>query len=353
MNRGADRGRDRVGAERAPGGRDRAGVMDWRRVAGLFLLPALILAVLVIPVPLLADRLPDPIATHWGFTGEPDGSSARTPAWLVVVVAWALAWAGLVWRSRRPGPRSGIRMPELVVALAVGGFVAGMSVVTVALNLDATSWRDAGSLPIWGVLAVLAAAFAICGAGAALESGRPAPARPDRRVGPPPTIGLAPGQRAVWLGRASSRLLIVVTLPAAAGLAAAALLVGPPEGWILLFGAAVVGVAAALTATIDVTVAPTGVRVGFGPLGLPRKVIPLERIERADAIDVDPLAWGGWGYRVPRPGTSAVVVRRGPGVLLELTGNRRFVVTVDGAPEAAGLINDLRSTWAARSRRPA
>jgi hypothetical protein len=164
------------------------------------------------------------------------------------------------------------------------------------------------------------------------------------RAGPPPSIGLAPGQRAVWLGRASSGLLIAVTVPVAAGLAVAALLVGPPEGWILLLGAVVIGIAAILTTTIDVTVAPTGVRIGLGPFGVPRKVIPLERIERADAIDVEPLAWGGWGYRVPRPGTSAVVLRRGPGVLLELAGNRRFVVTVDGAPQAAGLINDLRST---------
>jgi hypothetical protein len=322
-------------------GRLRRGMTDWRRVVGVYGLPAVVLAVLALPVPLLAHRLPDPIATHWGLTGGPDGSSARTPAWLVVVAAWALAWIGLVWRSRRPGPRSGIRMPELVVALAVGGLLAGMSVATVALNLDAESWRDAGSFPIWGALTALAPAIGLGAAGAALESGRPAPVRPDRRAGPPPSVGLAPGQRAVWLGRASSRLLLVITLPAAAVLAAAALLVGPPEGWILLFAAAVVGVAAALTATIDVTVAPTGVRVGFGPFGVPRKVIPLERIERADAIDVEPLAWGGWGYRVPRPGTSAVVLRRGPGVLLELAGNRRFVVTVDDAPRAAGLINDL------------
>jgi hypothetical protein len=319
-------------------------VTDRRRILALYALPAVVLVSIAAPVPVFADRLPDPIATHWGLTGGPDGSSARTPAWLVTVAVWALTWAALIWRSRRPGPRAGVRMPELVFALAAGGLLAGLSVVTVVANLDAASWRDAGSLPIWAVLAALAAAFALGAAGAVLESGRPAPARPDRLTGPLPTVGLAPGQRAVWLGRASSRLLIVVTLPAAAGLAIAALIVGPPEGWILLFAAAVVGVAAALTATIDVTVAPTGVRVGFGPFGVPRKVIPLDRIERADAIDVEPRAWGGWGYRTPRPGTSAVVLRRGPGVLLELAGNRRFVITVDGAPEAAGLINDLRST---------
>jgi hypothetical protein len=192
-----------------------------------------------------------------------------------------------------------------------------------------------------GLYLLPAVVLAVLAVPVPLLADRPAPARADRRAGPLPTVGLAPGQRAVWLGHASSRLLILVTVPVAAVLAAAALLVGPPEGWIFLFAAAVVGVAAALTATIDVTVAPTGVRVGFGPFGVPRKVIPLDRIERADAIDVNPLAWGGWGYRVPRPGTSAVVLRRGPGVLLELAGNRRFVVTVDGAPEAAGLIKRL------------
>jgi hypothetical protein len=138
-----------------------------------------------------------------------------------------------------------------------------------------------------GLYLLPAVVLAVLAVPVPLLADRPAPARADRRAGPLPTVGLAPGQRAVWLGHASSRLLILVTVPVAAVLAAAALLVGPPEGWIFLFAAAVVGVAAALTATIDVTVAPTGVRVGFGPFGVPRKVIPLDRIERADAIDVN------------------------------------------------------------------
>jgi hypothetical protein len=84
------------------------------------------------------------------------------------------------------------------------------------------------------------------------------------------------------------------------------------------------------------------VRVVFGPFGFPAKQMPLERIERAEATEIDPLRWGGWGYRWAGPGRSAVVVRRGPGLVLDLRGGARFAITVDEPAPAAGLLNDLR-----------
>jgi hypothetical protein len=47
------------------------------------------------------------------------------------------------------------------------------------------------------------------------------------------------------------------------------------------------------------------------------------------------------------PGRSAVVVRRGPGLVLDLRDGPRFAVTVDEPAPAAGLINDLRRRRAA------
>ena len=40
----------------------------------VLIVPALVLAAIAVPIPLMADRLPDPIATHWGIDGAPDGS---------------------------------------------------------------------------------------------------------------------------------------------------------------------------------------------------------------------------------------------------------------------------------------
>jgi hypothetical protein len=51
--------------------------------------------------------------------------------------------------------------------------------------------------------------------------------------------------------------------------------------------------------------------------------------------------FGGWGWRVGRGGRVGVVTRKGEGLLVERTGGRSIVVTVDGAAGAAGLLNAL------------
>ncbi len=62
---------------------------------------------------------------------------------------------------------------------------------------------------------------------------------------------------------------------------------------------------------------------------------------------VTPRQWGGWGYRWrPHQGT-AVVVRRGEGVVLRLGDGHTFTVTVDNAEAAVRVITDrLRSSAA-------
>jgi len=53
------------------------------------------------------------------------------------------------------------------------------------------------------------------------------------------------------------------------------------------------------------------------------------------------MRWGGWGYRWAGRGRTGVIVRRGPGMLIRLRDGRRLAVTLDGATQAAGLVNDL------------
>lgn len=99
--------------------------------------------------------------------------------------------------------------------------------------------------------------------------------------------------------------------------------------------------------TVRVTASARGLRIAFGPFGVPSRRMPLERIERAEATEIEPLRWGGWGYRWAGPGRSSVIVRRGPGLVLDLRGGGRFAVTVDEPAPGAGLINDLRRRHAA------
>ena len=55
---------------------------------------------------------------------------------------------------------------------------------------------------------------------------------------------------------------------------------------------------------------------------------------------VDPMKWGGWGYRwIPWAKASAAVIRKGPGIELLLKDGRRFAVTVEDAVTGAQTIS--------------
>lgn len=146
---------------------------------------------------------------------------------------------------------------------------------------------------------------------------------------------------AAWTGTCRSRGLVVMGLGAGLVLAGAAviLLVAAGQrlaGAILLAAAIVVAVAAAWTARLRVDVTSTAFLVAWGPFGRPRKRIVWDRVAAVSALQVEPRSWGGWGYRwVPWAHASAAVVRRGPGIRLELEDGRTFVVTVDDAVDGA------------------
>jgi len=97
---------------------------------------------------------------------------------------------------------------------------------------------------------------------------------------------------------------------------------------------------------VAVKVDKDSLEVRCGHMGLPRRRIPLSHVVGADfAPRVTPRQWGGWGYRWrPEKGT-AVIVRRGEGVVLRLGDGHTFTITVDNAEAAVKIIRDrLRAT---------
>ncbi|MER6914454.1 hypothetical protein ABT354_22515 [Streptomyces sp. NPDC000594] len=157
---------------------------------------------------------------------------------------------------------------------------------------------------------------------------------------------------AVWTGRATNRMQWLLALAGAAFVAlgvelavqsswtsgVAALLMSVigcvAVGLLMLYGTlAFVHVA--------VRVDSDAVEVRCGHLGLPRRRIPLSQVVSAEFDPrVTPRQWGGWGYRWrPEKGT-AVVVRRGEGVIVTLGDGRTFTVTVDDAEAAVRAIRD-------------
>ncbi|MFI1438447.1 hypothetical protein [Streptomyces fructofermentans] len=153
----------------------------------------------------------------------------------------------------------------------------------------------------------------------------------------------------VWHGRASSRVQWLLACTGAACLALGIEL-AVDSAWTSGEAALVMAVVGCIAAGllvlfgtlafvhVAVRVDDDCLEVRCGHMGLPRRRIPLSNITGADfAPWVTPRQWGGWGYRwLPDKGT-AVVVRRGEGLILRLGDGHTFTVTVDNA-EAAVLV---------------
>lgn len=73
--------------------------------------------------------------------------------------------------------------------------------------------------------------------------------------------------------------------------------------------------------------------VHFGVFGWPRFRYPLERIARADVVDVPVYFWGCVMYWSPRRGLM-LTLRSGPALRIVLTNGRRITVSTPD-PEAA------------------
>ncbi|GGW36679.1 hypothetical protein [Streptomyces xantholiticus] len=154
----------------------------------------------------------------------------------------------------------------------------------------------------------------------------------------------------VWIGRATNRMQWLL---AVAGVGCLALGVKLAVGatWttgVAALAMAVVGCLAAgimiLYGTlafvhVAVKIDKYAVDVRCGHIGVPRRHIPLSHVVSAEFVPkVTPRQWGGWGCRWrPEQGT-AVVVRRGEGLVVTLGDGGMFTVTVDDAGTAVRVI---------------
>lgn len=279
-------------------------------------------------------RLPDPLATHWGWSGTPNGAMPRLTAFGLFVGPTVLAAiAARVAMHRERG------IAQLAGAAAfAGALFASLAVATVLANLGAARWQDARGVGI--PLALVCCGLAWLAAALVSRAARTLERAPAIGTLARPTIGLGATERAVWTAGAKNRVLFVISLVVAvAGVATWA--GGAP--WITFASCIAVAIAVTALAEAHVRVDERALTIAFGPLGFPRMHIAVDRIEHAEKMAVQPMANGGWGYRgsLTALGRAAVVIRGGEGLRLALRDNKTLVVTVDDAETGAGLINDL------------
>ncbi len=296
------------------------------------LIPALaVIAAAVLPFG-YRGRLPDPIATHWGVDGLPDASLPLIIDHVLLAVLVLLVAVLPLWSAERVDHV--IARTLVAAANALSALFLALRWWTLEANADAAVWTEASAITLAGVVVVvLATALAgLFGWSAARD-------RPDRPVPSEPAVPtpIRAGEQLVWVGGQRAMVgPIVVALAVIVALGMLATL--PPAGPILVGLVLAVVVLAVVTLTsIRAVIGPAGLTVRFGPVGLPRVHVPVSDIAEVRVEQVEPMAYGGWGYRV-MPGVRAIVVRRGEGIRIVRHSGPDLVVTIDGARDAAGAL---------------
>lgn len=308
--------------------------MTTRRVIELLVVPLVLTAAFVVPALAWADRLPETIAVHWDFAGEPDrGGSLAGALWLMLAI-WGVAWAAVAW-ALLTGRVGGTEARVVTGSLYwLGAVLAAVWVLGLRTSLDVDEWSAARDLVPWTAFAAMLGALPLAVLGWWLAGGRPS-------VGSQRGDEVAPlvapeGRTAVWSGSAANpTLLWIAAVPVAIMVVVTRLVDG---AWIGLLLTLLTGVVVATVATrVGATVGPHGLRIALGWLGWPARTIPLEEITDVRVEDVVPLRYGGWGFRLA-DGTQAYVIRGGPAIRVARRDASAIVVTVDDAERGAAVL---------------
>jgi len=273
-------------------------------------------------------RVPDPLPSHWDLGGSVDGTTGFAGLTTMTLILTVLAAVVATVVLRRAGDNRALASTAVLLGWT-GWLVATLYAGTLAAADGVSSAAEVG-LRWWLPVAVIVVPVLV-----AAVLYRLLPAATSSFSRPAGDLVLRPGEHVAWIGSARSRpmsWLAAALVPAGVVLA----IFEPVAGAIL----AVVGLVLWWTHVVTVRVDRRGVRAGWGPLHWPAVSIPADRLEGAEATDIEPMAWGGWGYRLSGRGVG-VIVRRGPGLVLHRRGGSDLAVTVDAPEDAVALVNAL------------
>lgn len=278
-----------------------------------------------------SEHLPETLATQWNLTGGVT-QCISTPwflgvAFLVVVglsLAQSLAFGGALGTDESSRARWQIQLTTLNTALS------GLLMATVYMNYNSARCEE-GELSI---LAVALTAIPTLGLRRYLR-------RLEAHTLPRPatSMGLRPQERAVWIGRARCNAMLWLAM-----LGPLFALFGAHLGYVGGFWLPLLGSVAVLSlGSIRVQADSRGLAVYYGPWPIPLTKLSMDEIRSASVETLNASQAGGWGYRgsLLLSGRATVFLRSGECLCLELTQERRFRVSVDGAAEAAALLSDL------------
>lgn len=299
-------------------------------------------------------ELPDPIATHWGTQGV----NGYGPRWTAVALPLGVG-GGMIALMGLTGA-FGHRMPQSSTSPQtaawgptsrfLGGLSLGLALLVAVMSLSTADIQrglaDASQAPdiSWWMLPAFGLLIVGTVIGWFLQ-----PRSPERPIDAGTSVAampLAPAQRAAWFGTAAmargGRLTLLVLLLILFATTAFTIAGGGPEAWILVVTGVVVIVLVCATLVFRVRVNGAGLRVR-SILGWPDTRINTDDIAKVEVVSINPMAeFGGWGWRLGVDGRRGVVLRTGEALQVTDTRGKVFVVTVDGAREAASVLEAVR-----------
>ncbi|WP_018177247.1 DUF1648 domain-containing protein [Jongsikchunia kroppenstedtii] len=319
-----------------------ANTISWKRALTAALVPSVLIA-LVAEVLLLVwwSDLPERVATHFRGWGHADGFTDRSSLiWLMLLgPVITLVMTTLMLLSSRD---LRVGRPLVAVASGVGSLIACTGAAVVSINHGLDDPHDARLRWPWLLVVIVVG----IGAGAVSVWWLPHPHDVDANEPPPPDtprLAVRDGQRISWSGTA--------TMPRAlsAGLALLPIaIIGIvtafwPHNWIIpvIIGVALGILLFVLTAfPIRVLIDETGLTVR-GLMALGRRHIPISQVAQAQSLTVGWLnRFGGIGYRIGAAGIG-IIPRPGPVIAVTRGDGSCLAVGVDGAEEAAAVLNTL------------
>ena len=226
---------------------------------------------------------------------------------------------------------------RLLGALLSGavGLVSSLLLATLYVQLDGSEANLGGNFVLAGVVGAVACAGVTALTFPARATEPEKPIRSDATQ--PPSRTLLPGEKVAYFGGQGGSPAILGSV--AALVLGSTILVAFVDWWAVAITILTGAIVFPLIAYLRVRIDETSVTWAFG-FGIPRGTIALSEIESAEVININPMEFGGWGYRITG-NTTGLIVRGGPGIRLNRASGRAVVISLAEPDEAVETLRQL------------
>ncbi len=284
-------------------------------------------------------RLPDPIATHWGPAGTADGFATLgsvVGSNAALIAGLSLLTLALTLPTRHPSIAAVASGTAVFMGILMYGSVLAQQGVTDARTVTMSNLALAGGMVAGVVVGVAHALVVRTKPGVAPY---PRPAAPDGAV----RAHVAESARVAWTGQMRHGAVTSVVLSGSVALMLALavwlwLIAGP--WWLMLLLAVLI--AAVMIPVQQATVVVDSAGVSVRAFGRTLRRTELSQIKAARVVEISALGdYGGVGFRGGFDGSWGFITASGESLRLQRFDAADLVFTVDGAAQAAAVVNTL------------